>query len=302
MKEPFMPRLRIARTLLTAGTALLVFSTLLPAAQAAEIDRYGYLSRLMSQRISISGQCKVTVKPDEATIVIGLDGDGNTPVEARRELNALVGKVRSLVSRHNGRVQEHDLVRMMRGGDATPVPGMARPNMPMVATPPDKPLPAFVFVQRLDLEFPLSADVDSVLVGLNKLGIKRIGRMAMTYAYYGRHMPPQPVVFYGFREPEKMFDRAHQQCRDQALKLWCEKQAPSDRQSECLGELRRIAPRLTTKNMSLRTITTSGGYPGQSFYLNYPFQPAQLERTLLFGDKPVELHGNIYLRYTGPAW
>ncbi len=291
----------IARTGLTIASGALMFSMLSPISRAAEVDPSGYLSRLMGNRISINGQCTVTVKPDLASITVGLDGEGDTPDEARRAMDDVRGKIRALASGHRGQVKEQELIRLMRSGDPLPVPA-ATPGMPVMP-----PAPAagktFVFSQRLDLEFPLSADVDAILLGLNKAGVKRVGRSAMMVGYYGRHMPPQPVVFYGFREPEKMAERAHQQCRVQAVEKWCQTQAPADRQGECVGELRRVLDRLGTQNMSLRSVAATSGYPGAGMlYLNYPFQPAMMQQMVLLGREPVELTGTIYLRYAGPGW
>lgn len=291
----------IARTVFTIASAVLVSSVLSPVSRAAEVDPGGYLSRLMGNRISITGLCTVTFKPDLASITVGLDGEGETPAEARSAMDDLRGKIRALAAQHRGQVKEQEMIRMMRSGDPLPVPAV-QPGMSAMM-----PVPAagktFVFSQRLDMEFPLSVDVDAVLLGLNKAGVKRIGRGAMTVGYYGRHMPPQPVVFYGFREPEKMAERAHQQCRVQAVEKWCQTQAPADRQGECVGELRRALGRLTTQNMSLRPVAATTGYPGVGmFYLNYPFQPAMMQQLAVLGREPVELTGSIHLRYAGPNW
>ncbi|MEK6770591.1 MAG: SIMPL domain-containing protein [Pseudomonadota bacterium] len=291
----------IARAVLTIASGVLMFSVLSPISRAAEVDPSGYLSRLMGNRISITGQCTVTVKPDVASITVGLDGEGDTPDEARRAMDDLRGKIRALVSGHRGQVKEQEMIRMMRSGDPLPV-SVVPPGMPVMPSAPATGK-TFVFSQRLDLEFPLSADVDAILLGLNKAGVKRIGRLAMMAGYYGRQLPPQPVVFYGFREPEKMAERAHQQCRLQAVEKWCQTQAPADRQGECVGELKRVLDRLTTQNMSLRSVATTAGYPGAGmFYLNYPFQSAMIQQLTLLGREPVELTGTIYLRYAGPSW
>lgn len=291
----------IARAVFAIASAVLMFSVLSPVSRAAEVDPSGYLSRLMGNRISITGQCTVTVKPDAASITVGLDGEGDTPEEARVAMDGLRAKIRALASAQRGQVKEQEMIRMMRSGDPLPVPAV-QPGMPAMM-----PVPAagktFVFSQRLDMEFPLSADVDAILLGLNKAGVKRIGRQAMTAGYYGRHLPPQPVVFYGFREPEKMAEHAHQQCRVQAVEKWCQTQAPADRQGECVGELKRVLDRLTTQNMSLRPMAAMAGYPGAgTFYLNYPFQPAMMQQMALLGREPIELTGSIYLRYAGPTW
>lgn len=291
----------IARTVFTIASGVLMFSVLSPISRAAEVDPSGYLSRLMGNRISITGQCTVTVKPDVASITVGLDGEGDTPDEARRAMDDLRGKIRALVSGHRGQVKEQEMIRMMRSGDPLPVSAVP-PGIPVMPSAPATGK-TFVFSQRLDLEFPLSADVDAILLGLNKAGVKRIGRLAMMAGYYGRQLPPQPVVFYGFREPEKMAERAHQQCRVQAVEKWCQTQAPADRQGECVGELKRVLERLTTQNMSLRSVAATTGYPGAGmFYLNYPFQAAMIQQLTLLGREPVELTGNIYLRYAGPSW
>lgn len=289
-----------ARTALTLVSGVLMFTVLSPISRAAEVEPGGYLSRLMGNRISINGQCTVTVKPDMASITVGLDGEGDTPEEARRSMDGLRGKVRALAAQHRGQVREQEMIRMMRGGD--PLPAAAPSGAPAMMN-----LPAagktFVFSQRLDLEFPLSVDVDAILLGLNRAGIKRIGRTAMMVGYYGRHLPPQPVVFYGFREPEKMAEHAHQQCRVQAVEKWCQTQAPADRQGECVGELKRALVRLTTQNMSLRSMNPASGYPGAgAMYINYPFQPAMMQQMALLGREPMELTGSIYLRYAGPSW
>ena len=296
-----MSQIRLVRAALILAGAVLMFAALSPVTRAAEVDRNGYLSRLMGQRIAITGQCTVTVKPDEASITVGLDGEGDTPEEARRAMDAVRGKIRALAGEHRGRVKEQEMIRMMRGGDPLPTPALP-PGM-SVMPPAPAPGKTFVFSQRLDLEFPLSAGVDAILLGLNKAGVKRIGRLAMMAGYYGRQLPPQPVVFYGFREPEKMAERAHQQCRLQAVEKWCQTQAPADRQGECVGELKRVLDRLTTQSMSLRSVATTAGYPGAGmFYLNYPFQPAMIQQMTLLGRQPVELTGSIYLRYAGPTW
>ncbi len=291
----------VARTALTLVSGVLMFTMLPPISRAAEVEPSGYLSRLMGNRISINGQCTVTVKPDMASITVGLDGEGDTPEEARLSMDGLRGKIRALATQHRGQVRAHEMIRMMRAGD--PLPAAAVPpgaqamiNMPVAGK-------TFVFSQRLDMEFPLSTDVDAILLGLNQAGVKRIGRTAMMAGYYGRHLPPQPVVFYGFREPEKMAEHAHQQCRVQAVEKWCQTQAPADRQGECVGELRRVLVRLTTQNMSLRSMNTASGYPGAgALYINYPFQSAMMQQMALLGREPVELTGSIYLRYAGPTW
>jgi hypothetical protein len=295
-----MSRITVARPSLMVVLAALCLSVVAPATPAAEIDRYGYLARLASQR-SLSGQCTVTVKPDEASITVGLDGEGDTPVEARQSMDALRGRIQALVAQHRGRIQEHEMIRMMRSGDPLPAPAVAPGAGPVsVVAPAGK---TFVFSQRLDLEFPIAADVDVILLGLNKAGVKRIGRHALTAGYYGRHLPPQPVVFYGFREPDKLAERVHQHCRAQALEKWCQTQAPGDRLRECVTELKRVLDRFPTQNMSLRTTTASSGYPGAgNFHVSYPYQPLAAQHMVLMGREPVELAGSIYLRYTGPSW
>lgn len=131
----------IARTVFTIASGVLMFSVLSPISRAAEVDPSGYLSRLMGNRISITGQCTVTVKPDVASITVGLDGEGDTPDEARRAMDDLRGKIRALVSGHRGQVKEQEMIRMMRSGDPLPV-SVVPPGMPVMPSAPatEKPL------------------------------------------------------------------------------------------------------------------------------------------------------------------
>lgn len=269
------------------------------SSHADEMDGGSYLSKLMDQRlVTLSGHCMVSVKPDFASITVVLDGEGSTPDEAHQMLAGMRDKTLALIAKHHGRHKQQEILRMMRSSDPVSAPIALSSSGPSGAQPSSANI--FVFSQRLDLEFPLAADVDAVLHTLNKMDIKRIGRHAVASATVTRSAQPQPVVFYGFSDPEKMAEVAHQQCRLQAVENWCKTKATVDHQSKCIGEIKRSLNRFTTQNMSLHSISRNPGYTGSgNISLSYPFKPTVLAQMVLVGREPVELSGTINLRHGG---
>jgi len=270
---------------------------------ADEVISGPYVSKLMDQRlVTMSGQCLVSVKPDHASITIVLDGEGSTPDEAHQMLAGLRDKTQALIARHHGKYKQQEIQRMMRSSD--PAPSQAAMSLSSPGSGQPSSVNTFVYSQRVDLELPMTVDVDAVLLALHKSGIRRIGRIAAVSSAYVRSTQPQPVVFYGFSDPEKVAETAHQQCRVQAVEYWCKTKATAEHQEKCVAEIKMSLSRFMTQSMSLQPVSRNPGYPGiGNISLSYPFKPAVLSQMVVSGREPVELSGNITLRQSGmPGW
>lgn len=269
---------------------LLIASCGTQEAVAAPDEGIGFVAKLINR--PIQGQCSVTLQPDRAVISIIITGDGDKPAKAKQQLADSDRKAREIAASHNGRVQSFEMVRYMRGG-AVAMPALpadrSLPGSPAATTP-------FLFMQRLDLEFPLNADVDGVLDKLVDAGINRFGKLVNPYqAYSGQ---PTAAVRYVISEPQKKLDRIQAQCRDTALKQWCDANTTTDNRHACVAELGRYAERITTQNMYLRSQSVPREQGGQSpVMVNYPWQPYQFEMLEFLGKDPLQLDGSISLRF-----
>ncbi len=270
--------------------ALTTFSGV-QGALAAPTESIGYVAKLINQ--PIHGQCSATLNPDRAVISVIIMGEGDKPATAKQQLAALERKAREIAAGTNAHVQSFELVRYARGAPA------AMPAVPYGAPLPKPPAnaSAFVFIQRLDLEFPLNADVDSVLDKLVGAGINRFGKMITPHQVYAYQ--PTATVRYVVSDPRKKLENVHAQCRAVAMENWCTAHSLPDGKKTCVAELNRYGERITTQNMYLRSQNVMREQGGNSqVMVNYPWQPQQFETLEFLSKDPLRLDGNITMRLT----
>jgi hypothetical protein len=223
----------------------------------AEGENYAYIVRSLNQ--TMTAACSGDVRPDRAVVVGGVTAESVKPSEAKEKIEKQLQAIQTYASQQGGKVHLMERVRAVRGN-----PRDAR-------NPKMEELP-FVVIQRLELDFPLEIDIDSVLERLLQLGLDRYGRnVRPTY----RGNTPTVVVHYRFSHLAEKLKSIHQQCKTRALQQWCELMLQSQ---PVLREQGMISP----------------------IQISYPWNESQLSTIELVGDVPLRLHGTITVKLPRP--
>lgn len=249
----------------------------------AEGENYAYIVRSLNQ--TMTAACSGDVRPDRAVVVGGVTAESVKPSEAKEQIEKQLEAIQTYVSQQGGTVHLMERVRAVRGN-----PRDAR-------NPQMEELP-FVVLQRLEVDFPLDVDIDSVLERLLQLGLDRYGRnVRPTY----RGNTPTVVVHYRFSHLAEGLKSIHRQCKTRALQQWCEANTPVSEHDACTQAITGIAHRLITQRLMLQSqpVLREQGMISP-IQISYPWNEAQLSTIDLVGDVPLRLHGTITVTVPKP--
>lgn len=249
----------------------------------AEGENYAYIVRSLNQ--TMTAACSGDVRPDRAVVVGGVTAESLKPSEAKEQIEKQLQAIQTYASQQGGTVHLMERVRAVRGN-----PRDAR-------NPKMEELP-FVVIQRLEVDFPLEIDIDSVLERLLQLGLDRYGRnVRPTY----RGNTPTVVVHYRFSHLAEKLKSIHQQCKTRALQQWCEANTPASEHDACTRAITGIAHRLITQRLMLQSqpVLREQGVISP-IQISYPWNESQLSTIELVGDVPLRLHGTITVKLPRP--
>lgn len=248
----------------------------------AEGENYAYIVRSLNQ--TMTAACSGDVRPDRAVVVGGVTAESVKPSEAKEQIEKQLQAIQTYVSQHDGTVHLMERVRAVRGD-----PHDAR-------NPKMEELP-FVVIQRLEVDFPLDVDIDSVLERLLQLGLDRYGRSVRPTS---RSNTPTVVVHYRFSRLAEELKSMHQQCKARALQQWCEANTRANEHDACTRAITGFAHRLITQRLMLQSqpVLREQGMISP-IQISYPWNEAQLSTIELVGDVPLRLHGMITVKLPG---
>ena len=229
----------------------------------------------------LSAECAGKVRPDRAVIAGAMTAEAESPTDAQALLDRQLAELRKYVESQNGRLE---LLERVRAAGTTR--GL-RNNRGRELLP-------FLALQRLEIDFPATVDIDAAFERVMSLGLDRFGsNIRVDRVDRNRRV----VVLYRFSALTEELDRIHSQCRAEALARWCSAEG-MDRAVCALPAGERDA-QVKTRALTLRTqqlLNERGGV--SSYYLNYPWRSEQIERVEPAGNVAVEFRGTLQLQIT----
>ena len=230
----------------------------------------------------LTAECTGKARPDRAVIAGAMTADAASPTDAQAQLDGKLAELRKYVEREKGRL---DLLERVRAAGTTSGVRNSRGR---------EVLP-FLALQRLEVEFPATIDIDAAFERVLHLGMDRFGsNIRVDRVDRNRRV----VVLYHFSALSEELDRIHGRCRAEAIARWCSAEG-MDLAVCTLPETERDA-RVKTRALSLRTqqlLNERGGV--SSYYLNYPWRSEQMARVEPVGNIAVEFRGTLQLQVTG---
>jgi hypothetical protein len=198
----------------------IVIGALLFAGAAQANDEAAMRSRFKGmQHFSVA--CSITLQPDVVVIVGGISAKGQKAAEVGARLDQITQSVKQRAAELNGKVVLGDRLRGAKA--ATP------------RAEKDEPAP-YVGVQLVEIEFPLSVDIDRMLDRLLPLGIDRFGKRIGLEA----STETRPFVFYRVTGLGKSAAPVVAACKEQLLPNTCGNvlhplcQAPAGKVQQCV--------------------------------------------------------------------
>jgi len=229
----------------------------------------------------LTAECTGEARPDRAVIAGAMTADAASPIDAQAQLDRQLAELTKYVDGERGR-----LVLLERVRAAGTTSGVRNSHGREV-------LP-FLALQRLEIEFPATVDIDAAFERVRSLGLDRFGsNIRVDRVDRNRRV----VVLYRFTALGEELDRIHAQCRAQAMARWCSAEG-MDRAVCALPAGERDA-QIKTRALTLRTqqlLNERGGV--SSYYLNYPWRSEQLARVEPVGNIAVEFRGTLQLQIT----
>lgn len=226
------------------------------------------------------GECNGEARPDRAVIVGGISAQGLKPAVAKAQLDRQIEALRQYVAGKQGRLVLLEVLRAAQPATRAASPGNA-------ASQP------FILVQSLEAEFPLTQDVDAILERLLQLGLDRFGKQVTVEASsYGRSV----MVYYRFTDLRSQLERMHAACKQRLAAEWCASVHGNKDGSACKSTepLDQRFPTLSASFQSAPMLREHGGRA--PYYLNYPWQSAQISQVELLGNTPLALSGPLTVR------
>jgi hypothetical protein len=279
------------------GFALLVLgsSQALAAARVAD-DGIGHLLRAVNQPMTAT--CEADWRPERAVLVGGVSASALKPTEARAALERQLDAIRHFAGEKRATLRLLERTRAVRGGSRD----QARPG-------PEAP---FVTVQRLELEAPVEADVDTLLEGLLKLGLDVFGREpVLDPALQSGYRPTQAVVRYRIGDLRDKAGALHDRCRGQAMASWCAASAPASERQACTDALARFAEHFQTQSFQVQSapvprveggaapVRLSGSVLAESWHVESDVAPQGSDEVDLLGLVSLPVRGTITIQLVG---
>lgn len=230
----------------------------------------------------LTAECTGKARPDRAVIAGAMTADAASPTDAQAQLDGKLAELRKYVHGENGRL---DLLERVRAAGTTTGVRNSRGR---------EVLP-FLALQRLEIEFPATIDVDAAFERVLHLGMDRFGsNIRVDRVDRNRRV----VVRYRFSALREELDRIHGRCRVEATARWCSAEGMDH--AVCALPAGERDARVKTRALNLRTqqlLNERGGV--SSYYLNYPWRSEQIERIEPVGNVAVEFRGTLQLQITG---
>ena len=203
-------------------------------------------------------ECTGEARPDRVVITGTMTADAASPTDAQAQLDGKLAELRKYVESEQGRL---GLLERVRAAGTTSGVRNSRGH---------EVLP-FLALQRLEVEFPATIDIDAAFERVLHLGMDRFGsNIRVDRVDRNRRV----VVLYRFSALGEELDRIHGRCRAQAIARWCSAEG-MDLAVCALPAAERDA-RVKTRTLTLRTqqlLNERGGV--STYYLNYPWRASR---------------------------
>ena len=227
-----------------------------------------------------TGECNGEVRPDRVVIVGGISAQGLKPAVAKAQLDRQIEAVRQYVVGKQGRLV---LLEVLRAAQ----PATRASSSENAAIQP------FILVQSLEVEFPVTEEIDAILDRFLQLGLDRFGKQVSVEASsYGRNV----LVYYRFSDLRSQLDRVHAACKQRLVAEWCSSARGNKDGGVCKAteQLDQRFPTLSASFQSSPILREQGGRT--QYYLSYPWQSAQLNQVELLGNMLLSLSGPLTIR------
>lgn len=286
IKKPLLVPQPMASRRLSVGAIALALASAACTSSAERVAAPDTAMRALVVRQSgpshhLSAECTGEARPDRAVITGAMTAEAVNPIDAQAQLDRQLAELRKYVEGESGRLE---LLERVRAAGTTSGIRNSRGR---------EVLP-FLALQRLEIEFPATIDIDSAFERVLGLGLDRFGsNIRVDRVDRNRRV----VVLYRFSALQGELDRIHGQCRAEAIARWCSAEG-MDRAVCALPAGEREA-HVKTRALSLRTqqlLNERGG--ASSYYLNYPWRSEQMARVEPVGNIAVEFRGTLQLQIT----
>lgn len=230
----------------------------------------------------LTAECTGEARPDRVVIAGAMTADAASPSDAQAQLDRQLAELTKYVESEKGRL---DLLERVRAAGTTTG----------VRNSSGREVLPFLALQRLEIEFPATIDVDAAFERVLHLGMDRFGsNIRVDRVDRNRRV----VVRYRFSALREELDRIHDRCRVEATARWCSAEGMDH--AVCALPAGERDARVKTRALNLRTqqlLNERGGV--SSYYLNYPWRSEQIERIEPVGNVAVEFRGTLQLQITG---
>lgn len=153
-----------------------------------------------------SGPCSAVVTPDQVIVMVGFSASGLKAVEVGARLDETAKVIEKKAAELGGKAALKDRLRGARSATLRS----------------DKPEQSpYAAVQLIDIEFPVTAEIERAIDALTPLGLDRFGRDIQLEPSSN----VQPFVFYRVRDPGKASDNAFTACKREVLMQVCQNAA-----------------------------------------------------------------------------
>lgn len=213
--------------------------------------------------------CEGVISPDQVVIPAGLSVESNNPIQGRDDLQNQMEEIQGLVKAKGGSVVVLEKVRLIRKLDH---PSNRKHNQKL----------PYLILQRLELVFPTTVDIDEVLERLLELGVDRFGKTISPQRTNSNH---QVVVYYRFSNLVELLNGVRTACTAKAVMKWCQHDSNEFPLPECLETGTDLETQFTTLSFQLMSQPVMvQGYRSNPLNFSYPWQPKKLNKVELFGN------------------
>lgn len=154
------------------------------------------------ERQMFSGACTAAISPDQVVVVTGFSAKGLKATEVGMRLDQTGKLISKKAEQLGGKAVLKDRLRgahtmTLRSDNAEQAP--------------------YTAVQLVDIEFPVTAEIDRAVDALIPLGLDRFGRDIQLEP----SSSSQAFVFYRVQDPVKSIEKVFETCKQMALKQAC---------------------------------------------------------------------------------
>ena len=230
-----------------------------------------------NNNIYVNGSCDVKLSPNKAVITGGISSQGTSIQEASYALEETLKVLRKLVKNHKG--QYVPLERIHAFEDKQKHQQLEES--------------VFYLLQRLELEFPVTVDIDSVLVQIIDAGMNKFGSNINLY----NKQQKQIITRYRFSEKQVQPQAIQSQCIEQALDQWCQYEGVPQGHLWCEAKDRAKYFQVQNINLKSQSVLQEHGNSRQ-LSLHFSRGSHNVPELELMGNLELRLRGNVQLR----AW